>query len=68
MYFIYGSQDVLEPQCKNLDQRIELELDGVKINLPQLEGVVIMNINSLCGGCQIWTNNNKDGSDYWESR
>ena len=68
MYFIYGSRDVLEPQCKNLDQRIELELDGVKIDLPQLEGVVILNINSWSGGCQIWTKNNTDGSDFGESR
>ena len=54
MYFIYGSRDVLEAECKNLHKRIELELDGVKIDLPQLEGVVVLNINSWCGGCQIW--------------
>ena len=68
MYFIYGSRDVIEAQCKNLDRRIELELDGVKIELPQLEGVVILNINSWCGGCQIWTNNNKEGLNYGESK
>uniref|UniRef100_T2MFN4 Diacylglycerol kinase n=1 Tax=Hydra vulgaris TaxID=6087 RepID=T2MFN4_HYDVU len=54
MYFIYGSRDVLEAECKNLHKRIELELDGVKIDLPQLEGVVVLNINSWCGGCRIW--------------
>ncbi|XP_066917337.1 diacylglycerol kinase epsilon-like [Clytia hemisphaerica] len=57
MYFIYGSKDVLEAQCKNLHERVELELDGKKIKLPHLEGIVILNINSWCGGCQIWNNN-----------
>lgn len=58
MYFIYGSRDVLEAQCKNLHKRVELELDGHKIQLPELEGIVILNINSWCGGCEIWKNNN----------
>lgn len=54
MYFIYGSKDVIAQECKNLHQRIELELDGKKINLPQLEGILVLNISSWCGGCEIW--------------
>ena len=54
MYFIYGSKDVLEQECKNLQERIELELDGKKIDLPTLEGILILNIGSWCGGCEIW--------------
>ena len=58
MYFLYGSRDVLAAECKNLQDRIELELDGGVIDLPQLEGIVVLNINSWCGGCKIWNNNN----------
>jgi len=67
MYFIYGSRDVLEAECKNLHERIELELDGRKIDLPQLEGIVILNINSWCGGCQIWPYNDDDeNNSSWD--
>ena len=63
IYFIYGSRDVLEAQCKNLYERLELELDGQSVPLPAVEGIVVLNINSWCGGCQIWdTNENGDGS------
>lgn len=55
MYFFYGSRDVLEAQCKNLHKRVELVLDGQVIPLPQLEGIVILNINSWCGGCKVWS-------------
>ncbi len=54
MYFIYGSKDVLEQECKNLHERLELELDGRRINLPNIEGLLILNIASWCGGCEIW--------------
>lgn len=60
MYFIYGSREVFEAECKNLHERVELELDGKKIELPQLEGILVLNINSWCGGCQVWNNNNVD--------
>ena len=62
MYFIYGSREVLEAECKNLHERVELELDGQKVHLPQLEGIVVLNINSWCGGCQVWSNNNDENS------
>lgn len=67
MYFMYGSRDVLEAECKNLHERIELELDGRIIRLPQLEGIVILNINSWCGGCQIW-NNTENGNTQPQSK
>lgn len=54
MYFIYGSKDVIAQECKNLHQRLELKLDGKKINLPNLEGIIVLNISSWCGGCEIW--------------
>ena len=59
MYFIYGSREVLQAECKNLHERVKLELDGKEIFLPPLEGIVILNINSWCGGCQVWDGNER---------
>ena len=34
---------------------VQLFLDGVEVKLPQLEGVVVLNINSWSAGCTMWT-------------
>ncbi|XP_074639461.1 diacylglycerol kinase epsilon-like [Acropora palmata] len=54
VYGLYGARDVLEQDCKDLHELVELEMDGRKIDLPELEGIVILNINSWCGGCELW--------------
>ncbi|GFO12496.1 diacylglycerol kinase [Plakobranchus ocellatus] len=53
-YFTYGTKDVLERECKHLHRRLKVELDGREIELPELEGVVILSIASWGGGCQPW--------------
>ncbi|XP_013387424.1 diacylglycerol kinase epsilon [Lingula anatina] len=53
-YFTYGTKDVLERECKDLHQKIVLEMDDKLISLPDLEGVVVLNIGSWGGGCQPW--------------
>ena len=30
-------------------------LDGVELKLPELEGVVVLNINSWSSGCSMWS-------------
>ena len=30
-------------------------LDGVELKLPELEGVVLLNINSWSSGCSVWS-------------
>ena len=41
---------------------IQVELDGREIALPELEGVVVLNIASWGGGCQPWgTGPTEDG-------
>lgn len=47
----------MQAECKNLHERVKLELDGKELVLPPLEGIVILNINSWCGGCQVWDGN-----------
>ena len=39
---------------KNLEQRIRLECDGQCINLPPLQGIVVLNIPSYAGGANLW--------------
>ncbi|KAG7459548.1 hypothetical protein MATL_G00211800 [Megalops atlanticus] len=54
VYFFYGTKDCLVQECKDLDKRIELELDGEKVNLPSLEGIIVCNIGYWGGGCRLW--------------
>ncbi|XP_057700413.1 diacylglycerol kinase epsilon [Corythoichthys intestinalis] len=54
VYFLYGTKDCLVQECKDLDKRIELELDGERIELPSLEGIIVCNIGYWGGGCRLW--------------
>ncbi|EDO48435.1 predicted protein [Nematostella vectensis] len=60
MYGVYGARDVLQQECKNLHEMVELELDDKKVELPDLEGIVILNISSWCGGCDMWNSCSDD--------
>ena len=37
-------------------------MDGRKVELPELEGIVILNINSWCGGCELWASDDEEHS------
>ena len=46
----------------------QIYLDGVSQKLPQLEGVVILNINSWSAGCSVWNDTStvdQFGSSRW---
>lgn len=60
IYFSYGTKDVLERECKNLDQILELYLDDQRIELPNIESVVILNIPCWGAGVRPW----ELGSDH----
>ena len=32
------------------------------MELPELEGIVFLNINSWCGGCELWVNGDEEHS------
>lgn len=53
-YFTYGTKDVLERECKTLNKKLTVELDGCAVDLPDIEGLVILNISSWGGGCRPW--------------
>jgi hypothetical protein len=44
----------MERGFRNLDQRIEVYLDGVRAELPSIESVVVLNIPSWGAGVDLW--------------
>lgn len=56
-----GGRELLQRTYKNLDQRVRLECDGHKINLPSLQGIVVLNITSYMGGANFWGTRRDDG-------
>ncbi|XP_030758615.1 diacylglycerol kinase epsilon isoform X2 [Sitophilus oryzae] len=55
LYLCFGTQQVVTADCKNLEQRLDLYLDGNKIELPELESIVILNIPSWGAGVNLWS-------------
>lgn len=53
MYFLYGTQQVLTQDCSNLENNIEVYLDNVKLDLPELQSVVVLNIDSWGAGVRL---------------
>ncbi|KAE9420131.1 hypothetical protein Angca_004883, partial [Angiostrongylus cantonensis] len=53
-YGILGGKELMQRTYRNLDQRIRLECDGVPVELPSLQGIVILNIPSYSGGANFW--------------
>ncbi len=43
-YGMLGGKELLHRSYKNLEQRVHLECDGHRIQLPSLQGIVILNI------------------------
>ena len=54
IYFSYGTKDVLERECKNLDSILDIYLDDEQIKLPSVESVVILNIPCWGAGVRPW--------------
>ncbi|XP_043946398.1 diacylglycerol kinase epsilon isoform X2 [Protopterus annectens] len=53
-YLFYGTKDCLVQECKDLSKKVQLELDGERVELPELEGIIVLNIAYWGGGCRLW--------------
>uniref|UniRef100_A0AAF5D657 Diacylglycerol kinase n=1 Tax=Strongyloides stercoralis TaxID=6248 RepID=A0AAF5D657_STRER len=61
-YVKIGLQKALfERSCKDLWKRIELEVDGKMIELPNIEGIVILNLLSWGSGANPWGTAKEEG-------
>ncbi|CAB3400087.1 unnamed protein product [Caenorhabditis bovis] len=54
LFFTYGTKDVFERVCKGLNDRIDLYLDDVLVQLPDVEGLVFLNIPYWGAGVKPW--------------
>lgn len=53
LYFIYGSKEVFWQKCEGLHKQLELFMDGEKVELPDLQSIVVLNIDSWGGGVSL---------------
>jgi diacylglycerol kinase (ATP) len=59
-YGMLGGKEIVAKTFKNLEQRIRLECDGRLVSLPNLQGIVILNIPSYMGGTNFWGTRDDD--------
>ncbi|CAH2099455.1 unnamed protein product [Euphydryas editha] len=53
-YGVLGSKELVNKTYRHLGQRVQLECDGQRIPLPELQGIVVLNIPSFMGGTNFW--------------
>ncbi|XP_046528581.1 diacylglycerol kinase kappa [Equus quagga] len=53
-YGLLGSKELFHRSYRKLEERVRLECDGEAISLPNLQGIVVLNITSYAGGVNFW--------------
>ncbi|XP_034020181.1 diacylglycerol kinase delta isoform X1 [Thalassophryne amazonica] len=61
-YGVLGTKELVQKTYKNLEQRVELECDGVPMSLPSLQGLAVLNIPSYAGGINFWGGTKEDNN------
>ncbi|KAJ1356208.1 Diacylglycerol kinase accessory domain [Parelaphostrongylus tenuis] len=54
LFFSFGTKDVFTRTCKGLQDKISLYLDDRLVKLPEIEGLVFLNIHCWGAGVQPW--------------
>eukprot|EP00047_Mylnosiga_fluctuans_P024021 m.151041 g.151041 ORF g.151041 m.151041 type:complete len:456 (+) comp9754_c0_seq6:1617-2984(+) len=53
-YGVLGGRELVTQSCRNLNKSLVLECDGQVVELPRLQGIVVLNIASYMGGTNFW--------------
>ncbi|XP_016889456.1 diacylglycerol kinase eta [Cynoglossus semilaevis] len=61
-YGVLGTKELVQKTYKNLEQRVQLECDGVPMPLPSLQGLAVLNIPSYAGGINFWGGTKEDNN------
>lgn len=62
-YVSAGAGEFIARSAKGISQQIQIECDGRVLQLPaELEGVVVLNINSFMGGVELWKSGSHRGN------
>ncbi|XP_054656610.1 diacylglycerol kinase delta isoform X1 [Dunckerocampus dactyliophorus] len=61
-YGVLGTKELVQKTYKNLEQRVQLECDGVSVPLPSLQGLAVLNIPSYAGGINFWGGTKEDNN------
>uniref|UniRef100_A0A3P9ILQ7 Diacylglycerol kinase accessory domain-containing protein n=1 Tax=Oryzias latipes TaxID=8090 RepID=A0A3P9ILQ7_ORYLA len=59
-YGVLGTKELVQKTYKNLEQRVQLECDGIPMSLPSLQGLAVLNIPSYAGGINFWGGTKED--------
>jgi diacylglycerol kinase (ATP) len=54
IYFTYGTKDVVEQSCEGLEHQIQLFIDDKQIELPSVQALVFLNVDSWGAGIKPW--------------
>lgn len=54
LFLSYGTKDIWERECKNLHKKVELYLDNNRMEVPEVEAIVILNIACWGAGVRPW--------------
>ncbi|KAG4065720.1 hypothetical protein HA402_012398 [Bradysia odoriphaga] len=60
LYLGFGTQQVLDQYCVGLEKKMMLYIDEKNIELPELQSVVVLNIDSWGAGVKLWQMSSDD--------